>query len=147
MDMPEEPSPTGVDLDRQSGLTVRWADGTETVFGLEELRVNCPCAECRGVREQGEPAWPRPGAPQPLAATGAELVGAWGHLVPLERPARDRHLRVGAAPELGGGSRQGVALRRGVPLAVPQPVVHERLDDLAGLRVGEVEALSAVASE
>jgi ATP-binding protein involved in chromosome partitioning len=78
MDLPEEPAPISVDLDRTSGLTVRWADGTETGFGLEELRVNCPCAECRGRREQGHPAWPGPGAPQPLEATGAELVGAWG---------------------------------------------------------------------
>ena len=28
---------TGVDLDRTSGLTVRWADGTETVFGLDGM--------------------------------------------------------------------------------------------------------------
>ena len=78
MDLPEEPSPESVELDRQRGLSVRFGDGTTTVFGLEELRVNCPCAECRGRREQGQPAWPRPGAPMPLEATGAELVGAWG---------------------------------------------------------------------
>jgi DUF971 family protein len=78
MDLPEEDAPTAVELDRAAGLTVRWADGTATTFGLEELRVNCPCAECRGRREQGEVIWPRPGAPVPLQATSAELVGAWG---------------------------------------------------------------------
>jgi DUF971 family protein len=78
MDLPEEAPPAGVDLDRRTGLTVRWADGTTSEFALEELRVNCPCAECRGRREQGRPAWPGPGAPQPLEATGAELVGAGG---------------------------------------------------------------------
>ena len=78
MDLPEEAPPQNVDLDRTSGLSVRWADGTTSRFGLEELRVNCPCAECRGRREQGEAAWPRPGSPRPLQATGAELVGAWG---------------------------------------------------------------------
>ena len=126
---------------------MRWADGTETVFGLEELRVNCPCAECRGVREQGEPAWPPPGAPQPLAATGAELVGAWG----ISLRWNDRHetgiYAWGLLRNWAEDPAKEYALRRGVPLAVPQPVVHERLDDLAGLRVGEVEALSAVASE
>jgi DUF971 family protein len=78
MDLPEEAAPSGVELDRAHGLTVRWADGTTSTFGLVALRVNCPCANCRGRREQGLPAWPTPGAPQPLEATGAELVGAWG---------------------------------------------------------------------
>ena len=78
LDLPEEAPPTSVELDRRAGLTVRWADGSTTHFGLEELRVNCPCAECRGRRERGEPAWPRPGAPVPLEATDAGLVGAWG---------------------------------------------------------------------
>jgi DUF971 family protein len=78
MELPEEASPEAVELDRANGLTVRWADGTSARFGLVELRVNCPCAECRGKREQGAPIWPRPGAPEPLAAVGAELVGAWG---------------------------------------------------------------------
>ena len=78
MELPEEASPEAVELDRANGLTVRWADGTSAHFGLAELRVNCPCAECRGKREQGAPIWPRPGTPEPLAAVGAELVGAWG---------------------------------------------------------------------
>jgi DUF971 family protein len=87
MDLPEEAPPREVDLDRATGLRITWADGTTAQFGLEELRINCPCAECRGKREQGEPIWPRPGVPQPLAATGAELVGAWG----LSLRWNDRH--------------------------------------------------------
>ncbi|MDZ4826133.1 MAG: DUF971 domain-containing protein [Actinomycetota bacterium] len=78
MELPEEPSPPGVELDREHGLTVHWDDGTEDHFGLEELRINCPCAECRGARDQGRPAWPGPSAPQPLRALNAELVGAFG---------------------------------------------------------------------
>jgi DUF971 family protein len=78
MDLPEEAPPAAVELDRASHLDIEWADGTRARFGLEELRVNCPCAECRGRREQGEPVWPGPGAPARLAATGAELVGGWG---------------------------------------------------------------------
>lgn len=77
-DIPQEDPPAGVELDRDRGLSVRWDDGTESHFGLEELRVNCPCAECRGRREQGQPAWPGPGAPQPLRAEAAELVGNFG---------------------------------------------------------------------
>jgi len=78
VDLPEEPPPLDVELDRRSGLTLHWQDGTQARFGLEELRVNCPCAECRERREQGEPAWPRPGSPLPLEAFGAELVGNFG---------------------------------------------------------------------
>ena len=77
-DIPEAPSPTEVELDRASGLTLTWPDGTTDRFDLEELRFNCPCAACRGRREQGLDAWPTPGAPQPLRAESAELVGAWG---------------------------------------------------------------------
>ena len=70
--------PTNIDLDRANGLTVTWDDGVVSRFELEELRVNCPCAECRGLRDRGEPAWPKPNSPQPLRAEDAELVGAWG---------------------------------------------------------------------
>ena len=77
-DLPEAPSPVEVELDRAGGLTLTWPDGTTDRFGLEELRINCPCAGCRGRREQGLDAWPTPGAPQPLRAESAELVGAWG---------------------------------------------------------------------
>jgi DUF971 family protein len=77
-DLPEAPAPTNVELDRDQGLTVTWPDGSVVSFTLEELRVNCPCAECRGLREQHLPVWPKPSSPQPLAATGAELVGGWG---------------------------------------------------------------------
>jgi DUF971 family protein len=78
MDLPEAEPPTKVELDREQGLVVQWADGTGARFTLMELRLNCPCAECRGRREQGLEAWPTPGAPPRLAATGAELVGGWG---------------------------------------------------------------------
>jgi DUF971 family protein len=70
--------PTTIDLERDQGLTVVWDDGVVSRFGLEELRVNCPCAECRGLRDQGAVAWPKPTSPQPLRAESAELVGAWG---------------------------------------------------------------------
>ena len=69
---------TGIEVDRQQAVTITWDDGLAHVFGLEELRRWCPCATCRGLRDAGEAAWPRPGAPLPLAITEAELVGAWG---------------------------------------------------------------------
>jgi len=73
MELPEAPAPTEVELDRNQGLFLRWPDGSEARFALVDLRQNCPCAECRGLREQGHV----PGGEDPRA-TGADLVGAWG---------------------------------------------------------------------
>ena len=77
-DLPDSEAPTDVELDRAHGLTLRWADGTESHFGLEELRRNCPCAECRGLREQGQVVGPKPRSLLPFSALSAELVGGWG---------------------------------------------------------------------
>jgi DUF971 family protein len=70
--------PAAIDLDRERGLTIAWDDGMVSHYELEELRVNCPCAECRGLRERDQAVWPTPTSPTPLRAEGAELVGAWG---------------------------------------------------------------------
>jgi DUF971 family protein len=70
--------PTTIDLERDVGLTIAWDDGVVSRFALEELRANCPCAECRGLRDQGAVVWPKPTSPLPLRAESAELVGAWG---------------------------------------------------------------------
>lgn len=71
-------NPLTIDVERERGITVAWEDGHVSRFGLEELRVSCPCSQCRGLREMGEDAWPRPGAPAALAVVSAEQVGNWG---------------------------------------------------------------------
>jgi DUF971 family protein len=73
LDLPEAEAPTVVELDRAHGLTLEWADGSRAEFALDELRQNCPCAECRGLRDQG-----RVPGPGPVTALDAELVGGWG---------------------------------------------------------------------
>jgi DUF971 family protein len=45
--MTATPAPVTIDVDRDHGVTLTWADGTTSEFGLEELRQQCPCAECR----------------------------------------------------------------------------------------------------
>lgn len=78
--MPDDPSTRAerIDVERERGVTVVFEDGQACAFGLEELRANCPCAACRGVRDRGESPWPRPGGPATLRIEGAELVGSWG---------------------------------------------------------------------
>jgi DUF971 family protein len=75
-DIPAAPAPSAVELDRTRALTLRWPDGSVATFPLGELRAACPCAECRGLREQGRPVGPPPGTA--IEARGAELVGGWG---------------------------------------------------------------------
>lgn len=72
------PAPETVDVDRARSVTVTWADGHVSTFGLEQLRLHCPCAVCRNLRERGAPAWSPVGASGELRAEGAELVGNWG---------------------------------------------------------------------
>jgi DUF971 family protein len=75
-----DPRETPVDIDvvRDRAVTVTFDDGETCVFGVEELRSACPCASCRGWRERGEVAWPRPGLPTTIAILDASLNGAWG---------------------------------------------------------------------
>jgi DUF971 family protein len=69
------------------GMVVVWADGHSSRFGLVDLRRSCTCAQCHELRARGETIWPRPGVPETLAVTDAELVGGWG----LSLRWNDRH--------------------------------------------------------
>ena len=76
--MRAEHTPSDIDIDRTRSMTVTFADGTVAVFPVDALRAACPCAACRGWRERGEPAWPRPGGASTIEIRDAELTGAWG---------------------------------------------------------------------
>lgn len=78
--MSATPSTTPVDIDivRDRAVTITFADGEVAVLPVDRLRAACPCASCRGWRERGEPAWPRPGAAPTVTISHAELTGAWG---------------------------------------------------------------------
>jgi DUF971 family protein len=67
-----------VTVERGCGVTIVFGDGATHRYDLLALRLNCPCASCRGAREQGRAPWPRPGSPEPLDVVDAHLVGAWG---------------------------------------------------------------------
>ena len=70
--------PARIDVDREVGITLTWADGHVAQVGLLELRLNCPCAECRERRKAGEDVWPPRQSPEPLRLLDARLVGAYG---------------------------------------------------------------------
>ncbi|HEY9557228.1 MAG TPA: DUF971 domain-containing protein [Acidimicrobiales bacterium] len=76
--MDERNEPQTIDVDKERSVTITYLDGFVAEFDLPTLRRGCPCATCRGMREQGQDAWPRPGSPTPLRVSAAELHGAWG---------------------------------------------------------------------
>ena len=47
--------PLQIDLDGSAGeLVIDWSDGSQSRFGLAEMRRSCPCAMCR--EQRGAPA-------------------------------------------------------------------------------------------
>jgi prepilin-type processing-associated H-X9-DG protein len=70
--------PVDLIVKRDEGLTISFADGHVARFELAEIRLACPCATCRSLRDRGEAAWPRSTSPLPLRIEDARLHGAWG---------------------------------------------------------------------
>ena len=68
----------GLDVERESGVTARFADGHVATFTVGELRMACPCATCRDLRDRGKAPWPLPNGPTTLAISDARFHGAWG---------------------------------------------------------------------
>jgi hypothetical protein len=48
----KDPEREGIVVWDQKGLVVLWPDGHCSRFPWDALRQACPCAECRGQREQ-----------------------------------------------------------------------------------------------
>jgi len=73
--------PTHLDLKKDRGLTVQWADGSTSYFSIPYLRKMSPSADARQLREEmaRNPLTVLPASianqKGPLVATGAELVG------------------------------------------------------------------------
>lgn len=74
----DDVTPTDIAIERHRALIVTYADGAVCEFPVAALRAVCPCASCRGWRERGEQAWPRPGQSDEIVVEHAELSGAWG---------------------------------------------------------------------
>jgi len=80
-DVPSDPlacTPSDIDVVRDAHVAITFEDGAVCTFPVDVLRAACPCATCRGRRERGEVAWPRPGSPATISIRDASLNGAWG---------------------------------------------------------------------
>ena len=67
-----------IEVDRTAQVTVGFGDGVTARYGLAELRLACPCAECNGKRQRGESVQPAVEGGSPVTITDAELSGAFG---------------------------------------------------------------------
>ncbi len=72
-------APAHLDLDREKGLAITWADGRESFFPIAYLRRRSPSADAKVLREEMArnplTVLPASRATGPLTALGAELVG------------------------------------------------------------------------
>jgi hypothetical protein len=65
-DQAVEATEVDITVDRDQGVAITFADGHRCSFGLEELRLACPCASAGGRATRGEVPWPTPRSPLPL---------------------------------------------------------------------------------
>jgi DUF971 family protein len=81
MASPPDPNvarPVDLHVDKERGLRIRWADGSESLLPLPFLRRRCPCATCRAEQPSATGvSLPVSGGGSPDAArvADAELVG------------------------------------------------------------------------
>lgn len=76
--MDDRYEPVDIQVERDEAITITFADGHVGRFPIVEVRLGCPCATCRSLRDRNQPTWPRPGSPRPLRIADASLHGAWG---------------------------------------------------------------------
>ena len=75
-----EPPPRHLDLKKDRGLTVQWADGCTSYYSIAHLRRMSPSADARQLREElaSNPLAVLPASAAssgPIAAVDAEVIG------------------------------------------------------------------------
>ena len=50
-----QPRPIALKKQGDDQLAIEWSDGHRGVYAWRHLRLNCPCAGCRGERENSNP--------------------------------------------------------------------------------------------
>ncbi len=63
-----------IEIERDTEMRITFDDGVTAVYPLGALRAACPCAGCRGQREQGNDI----AIDGSISVVDAELTGAWG---------------------------------------------------------------------
>lgn len=121
MSIPAGEMPAHLDLKKDRGLTIQWADGTSSYYSIAYLRKMSPSADMRQLREEMKknPLAVLPAsatrASGPLSALGAELVGNYavrirfsdGHDTGIYSWAYLREIDPQTPPDAGQGPGEG----------------------------------------
>ena len=70
--------PTEMEVERDKGLTIVWGDGKRCFYPVVLLRLKCPCATCRDIRQNTDPLRvidPAQIVPEALSIVDAQEVG------------------------------------------------------------------------
>jgi Uncharacterized protein conserved in bacteria len=67
-----------IEVERDAHVTIRFGDGVTARFGVGELRLACPCADCQGKRQREQSVQPAVERGEPISITSVELSGAFG---------------------------------------------------------------------
>ena len=63
-------------VERTVGIKVTFADNYSAEIDLMTLRLICPCAMCRSLRERGKAAWSQTEGSQKLSILDAQFHGS-----------------------------------------------------------------------
>ena|SRR6266849_1790547 len=72
--------PTAIKKISPAELKISWEDGKESIFPIQRLRDNCPCAGCSGetvLLREYHPAEPDRTTPGRYELTAVQLVGSY----------------------------------------------------------------------
>ncbi len=112
-------APRKLDLKKDKGLTIEWADGSTSYYSIALLRRMSPSAEARALRAEIEQnpltVLPSSGTSAPLEALAAELVGNYalrirfsdGHSTGIYSWEYLREIDPGGQPGTGEGPGSG----------------------------------------
>lgn len=77
------PQPLKLELTDDDQLSIEWTDGQRRRYRFHELRDACPCATCRGKRNEPQPLLPVLSASeaQPMKVVGMRPVGNYAYTI------------------------------------------------------------------
>jgi DUF971 family protein len=80
---PELFFPVALSKDEQGRLVIQWNDGQRMVYSWQHLRNSCPCAGCRGERDQPPDPFRllKPSELLPLAPVSMNPVGRYAYKI------------------------------------------------------------------
>ena len=71
------PTPTEVGSVTDKTLQITWSDGHRSTYSWVNLRINCPCARCKGELGYRPPRLTEKDVPRDIRAMRIERIGAY----------------------------------------------------------------------